>query len=185
MPYSNYSKMFALLAEMAEEDTPTDIFELAEQIRDKEIESFAIWRPGEEPGSPTTKTYCSAESIRRLIRFVAELGLIDISDGRQCSLTSYGRNAVRGDNYSRVLATHVAMYLKEKAGITYSEIRDTIASIRGPEVPFFDTIYDRVSSEQDLQIGESRLRMVLYLLERCGTLTTVTRKVYFAPELQV
>jgi hypothetical protein len=182
MPYSNYSKIFDLLTELAEEDAPKDVFELAEEIRDKEIESFAIWRPGPEPGSPPIRTYCSTEAIRRLLRFTAELGLIEIVDRRQCSLTSYGRNALKGDNYARVLATHIAMYLKDSAGVTYSEIRDTIAAIRRPDVPFFDTIYDRLSSERDLRIGKTRLRMVLYLLERCGMLIAITRKLYFAPE---
>jgi hypothetical protein len=185
MPYSNYTKIFSLLTELADGDEPRDIFQLAEEIRAKEIESFAIWRAGPEPGSLPTRSFCSPEAIRRLIRFVAELGLVQIGEGRQCSLTTYGQNALRGDNYSRVLATHVAMYLKGNAGITYSEIRDTIASIQSPEVPFFDTIYGQISSERDLLIGESRLRMVLYLLERCGMLTSITRKVYFAPEVQV
>jgi hypothetical protein len=158
---------------------------LAEQIHEQEIESFAIWRPGPDPDSLPIKTYCSAKAIRRLIRFVAEIGLIELGEGRQCRLTNYGQNALRGDNYPRVLATHVAMYLKDGAGVTYSEIKDTIASIRSPEVPFFDTIYVKISSERDLQIGEGRLRMVLYLLERCGMLESVTKKIYFAPEAQV
>jgi hypothetical protein len=185
MPYSNYSKIFALLTELARDNTPQDVFVLAEQIREQEIEAFAIWRPGPAPGSLPVKTISSTKSIRRLIRFVAELGLVEIGEGRQCSLTTYGRNALREDNYPRVLATHVAMYLKDKAGITYSDIKDTIASIRRPEVPFFDTIYSRVSSERDLQIGEDRLRMVLYLLERCGMLSSVTKKIYSAPETQL
>jgi hypothetical protein len=32
------------------------------------------------------------------------------------------------------------------------------------------------------RIGESRLRMVLYLLERCGMLDSVTKKIYYVPE---
>ena len=185
MPYSNYSKIFALLTELDKKDTPQEVFALAEQIHEQEIEAFAIWRPGPDPGSLPVKTTCSTKSIRRLIRFVAELGLVEIGEGRQCSLTTYGQNALREDNYPRVLATHVAMYLKDGAGITYSEIKDTIASIRSPEVPFFDTIYERMSRERDLRIGESRLRMLLYLLERCGMLDSVTRKIYFAPEAGV
>ena len=185
MPHSNYSKIFDLLTELDRADTPQDVFEFAERIHEQEIESFAIWRPGPDPGSLPVKTTCSTKAIRRLIRFVAELGLVEIGEGRQCRLTSYGRNALREDNYPRVLATHVAMYLKDGAGITYSEIKDTIASIRSPEVPFFDTIYGRISSERDLQIGESRLRMVLYLLERCDMLSSVTKKIYFAPEAQI
>jgi hypothetical protein len=180
MPYSNYTKIFDLLAEMAKEDVSKDIFQFAEEVRDKQIESFAIWRAEGEPGSSPVKTYCSAKSIRRLIRFISQLGFIELDGGRQCSLATYGRNALKGDNYSRALATHVAMYLNEKAGITYSEIKEIIGSIRRPEVPFFDTIYEKMTSEQDLKIGESRMRMVLYLLERCGMLTTMTRKIYFA-----
>jgi hypothetical protein len=181
MPRSNYSKIFDLLTELAKEDAPKELFALAEEIRDKKIESFAIWRPA-LAGAPPEKTYCSTKSIRRLIRFVRDLGLLRIGDSAQCTLSSYGRRALEGDDYATTLATHVAMYLNENAGITYTEIKDIIASIRGPDLPFFHTIYERIAEQRDLRITESRLRMVLYLLERCGMLTTLTRKVYFAPE---
>jgi tRNA nucleotidyltransferase/poly(A) polymerase len=76
------------------------------------------------------------------------------------------------------------MYLKEKAGVSYSEIKDTISAIRRPEVAFFDTIYEKIRAERELMIGEDRFHTVLYLLERCGMLTSLTKKVYFAPESQ-
>jgi hypothetical protein len=185
MPQSNYSKIFDLLNELAEEDAPKDLFEFAEEIHGKELESFTIWRPGPEPDSPPIQAYCSPRSIRRLVRFVAALGFIELGDKRSCSLTTYGRNALREDNYNRMLSTHLTLYLRQHAGVSYSEIKDVIASIRRPEVPFFDTIYERLDGTQDLQIGKQRLRMVLYLLERCGMLSSLTRKIYFAPEAQV
>ena len=184
MPYSNYTKIFDLLTELDHGDGPRELFAWAEEVREKEIESFAIWRPGPEPDAPPIKTYCSAKSIRRLIRFVAELGLIKIGEGKECRLTSTGRNALQGDNYGRAMSTHMAMYLKNQAGITYSDLKDTISAIQRSGVPFFDTIYERVSDEQELQIGEGRFRMALYLLERCGMLTSLTRKVYFSPEAE-
>jgi hypothetical protein len=116
---------------------------------------------------------------------VAALGFIEIGEKRTCSLTTYGRNALREDDYDRMLATHLTLYLRQHAGISYSEIKDIIAAIRRPEVPFFDTIYDRLNGTQELQIGKQRFRMVLYLLERCGMLSSITRKIYFAPEAQV
>lgn len=184
MPTSNYTKIFDLLTELDQSAGPRELSEWADQIQEKEIESFAIWRPGPEPGSLPVKTYCSAESIRRLMRFVAELGFIEIGEGEQCHLTSTGRNALQGDNYARAMSTHMAMYLKNRAGITYSDLKETIAAIQRSGVPFFDTIYERVSDEQELQIGEGRFRMALYLLERCGMLTSLTRKVYFSPDAE-
>jgi len=183
MPHSNYSKISDLLTELAEAESPPDIFDFAEAIRDKEIESFAIWRPGSEPGAAPIKTYCSTTAIRRLIRFVSELGFVEIGEDRTCRLTARGRNALRQDDYPRILATHVAIYLKERAGITLTEIKNTITAVRRPEVPFFEVIYGRISAERDLQITARRLRMVLYLLERCGMLVTVTKKIYFAPDV--
>jgi hypothetical protein len=185
MPQSNYSKIFDLLTELAAEDAPKDIFEFAEEIHAKQLESFAIWRPGPQPDSPPIKTHCSPKSIRRLVRFAADLGFIELGEKRTCSLTAYGRNALREDSYDRMLATHLALYLRQKAGVSYSEIKDVIASIRRPEVPFFDTIYDRLDGAQDLQIGKQRFRMVLYLLERCSMLTSITRKIYYAPEVPI
>jgi hypothetical protein len=185
MPHSNYSKIFDLLTELAAEDAPKGIFEFAEEVHAKQLESFAIWRPGPQPDSPADKVYCSPRSIRRLVRFAADLGFIELGQERTCSLTAYGRNALREDSYDRMLATHLALYLRQKAGISYSEIKDVIASIRRPEVPFFDTIYDRLDGTQDLQIGKQRFRMVLYLLERCSMLTSMTRKIYYAPEVPI
>lgn len=184
MPRSNYTKIFDLLTELAKEDAPKELFELAQGIQDKEIDSFAIWRPGPEPGSSPTKTYCSTQSIRRLIRFARDLGFVEIGEGRMCSLTSYGQRALTGGNYPRLLATHLAMYLNENAGVSFTEIRDAISSIRRPEVPFFDTVFRRITDERDLKIGEARFRAVLYLLERSGMLSSMTRKIYFAPESQ-
>jgi hypothetical protein len=184
MPHSNYSKIWDLLTEMVEEDAPIDLFQLAEEIHETKIESFAIWRPGPEPGAPPVKTYCSPKSIRRLIRFASDLRLVNIEDGRRCSLTPEGRRAQRRDNYGRAMTTQLSVYLREQTGVTYSGIKNTITSIRRPDVPFFETIYDRLSREQELQIGKNRLRMVLYLMERCGMLTSITRKLYFGPEAE-
>lgn len=185
MPQSNYSKIFDLLTELSKEDAPQDLFQFAEEIQNRQLESFAIWRPGPEPGTPTVKSYCSPRAIRRLIRFVASLGLIELGEKRSCSLTTYGRNALKGDSYDRTLATHLALYLKQNAGISYSEIKDVISSIRRPNVPFFETIYDQLNGTQNLQIGKQRFRMTLYLLERCGMLSSITRKIYYAPEAQL
>jgi hypothetical protein len=185
MPQSNYSKIFDLLTELATEDAPRDLFEFAEEIHAKQLESFAIWRPGPEPDSLPTKSYCSPRSIRRLVRFAADLGFIELGEKRTCSLTAYGRNALREDSYDRMLAAHLAIYLRQKAGISYAEIKEAITSIRRPEVAFFDTIYDRLDGAENLQIGKQRFRMVLYLLERCSMLTSITRKIYYAPEAQI
>lgn len=185
MPHSNYAKIFDLLTELAQENESREIFELAEEIHDRQIESFAIWRPGPEPGTPTVKAYCSPKSIRRLIRFASDLGFVEIGEGQLCSLTSSGQRALLGDNYASTLGTRLVMYLNEHAGVSYSDLKDTIVGIRRPEVPLFDTIYRKVSSQWTLQIGEGRFRMVLYLIERCGLLTTLTKKIYFAPETEV
>ena len=185
MPQSNYTKIFDLLSELATEDAPKDLFEFAEEIHEKQIESFAIWRAGPEPDSSPVKAYCSPKSIRRLVRFAADLGFVELGEKRTCTLTAYGRNALREDSYDRMLATHLAMYLRQTAGISYSEIKDVIGSIRRPEVPFFDTIYNRLNGAQELHIGKQRFRMVLYLLERCSMLSSITRKIYYAPEAQI
>jgi hypothetical protein len=185
MPYSNYSKIFDLLNVMAGLGEARDLFDLAEEVQAREIESFAIWRPGPNEGDPTEKSYCSTATIRRLIRFTAELELVQIDEERQCRLTTYGRNATREDRYASTLSTHLANYLRHKAGVSYSDIKDTITAIRRPDVAFFETIYNRLSSQVDLGITKDRLRMVMYLLERCGRLVSVTKKIYYAPEVEV
>ena len=45
-------KEFDLLAELAQEEAPKELFQLAQDIHDEQIESFAIWRPAPDPGMP-------------------------------------------------------------------------------------------------------------------------------------
>jgi hypothetical protein len=185
MPYSNYSKIYDLLNVMSNLGGPQDLFDLAETVQAREIESFAVFRAGPEPGDEVEKSYCSTATIRRLIRFTAELELTEIDEGRQCQLTQYGKNATSEDRYADTLSTLLANYLRQKAGVSYSDIKDTITAIRRPDVAFFETIYERLSSQADLGITKDRLRSVMYLLERCGRLDSVTKKIYFAPEPEV
>lgn len=184
MPYSNYTKIRDLLQEVDRLGVPTELDALAETVRGREIESFAIWR-APDPESPPVKTYCSTEAIRRLIRFTRDLGLLAIDDQDLVSLTRPGQNALAAGNYDKVLSTHLAMYLKETVGVTYSDIKDVLASIRRPEVPSFETIFRKLQSSQQIKVPEDHFRAVLYLLERCGMLTTQIRKIYFAPELKL
>ena len=120
MPYSQYSKMHDLLRELSAKEEAVEINGFAEEIHNKQIESFAIWRRAEGSDS-SIKTYCSTTAIRRLIRFAAELELIEIHDQRRCELTPMGANALQADNYPTQLAAQVVKYLREKAGITYEE----------------------------------------------------------------
>jgi hypothetical protein len=57
------------------------------------------------------------------------------------------------------------------------------ASISGgiswPCVPDFDSACGRVSEGRTLGVTKDHSRGVLYLLERCGLLETMIRKVYF------
>ena len=184
MPYSNYTKIHDLLTRLSAEPAPLEINDLAEVIRSEEIESFAIFRPGDGPGTPSEKTMCSAAAIRRIVRFTADLGFIEIGTGRLCRVTGFGRNALQEGNYNHALATHVTMYLNENAGMSFTDLKDTITAIRRPDIPFFETIYKRLKAERELTITQSRLRMLMYLLERCEQLTATVRKVYSVPETE-
>jgi len=185
MPYSNYSKIRDLLRQLAQQGSPQELGSYIESVRAQEIESFSIWRAGPGPDQPPVKSTCSADAIRHLVKFVSELGLVSVDEGGLCSLTGSGQRAQAEGNYDKVLATHLAMYLKDKAGVTYTDVKDAIRTIQRPEVPSFATIYQALGRQKEIGVPEEQFRGLLYLLERCGMLSTQIRKLYFAPEAQL
>jgi hypothetical protein len=134
---------------------------------------------------PAEKTTCSPEAVRRLMRLAADLGLAAIDEEGRCSLTRFGYSALAPGNYDKVLSTHLALYLKERVGVTYTDIKDALGLVRHPEVPSFDILYRHLAAQKGIKVPEDQFRTLLYLVERCGMLTTQIRKIYFAPEVKL
>jgi hypothetical protein len=177
MPHSNYSKIYDLLQELSSKEMPVGLVDFSHEIHNNRLESFAIWRAAD--GGLPAKTYCSPESVQRLIRFAAELNLIRVDDQGRCSISGIGLTAVDRAAYPRHLGAQLARYLRDEVGITEAELKSLIGGIRRPRVPDFDSIYERVTDGRTLGVTKDRFRGVLYLLERCGLLETMIRKVYF------
>jgi hypothetical protein len=176
MPYSTFSKIYDLLSVM-DKAGPKDIFELSHEIHETQIESFAIWRRPDGSGQPI-KSYCSEASIRRLTRFAHALGLIDIENQRICQINDIGRYALSEDNYATQLGTQVMRYMRESIGLPFDELERHIESIKRPAIPDGQTIYQTLVLPRKLSISEDQFRRLLYLLQRCGILSGIVRKIY-------
>ncbi len=176
MPHSTYSKIYDVLSTLNHVEEQ-DIFDLARQINENEFESFAIWRRP-EGSDQTVKSYCSEASIRRLIRYMHSLGMIDIENQRVCRINEVGRNALTGDNYSTQLGSQIVRYLRVTVGLPFNDIQDQIASIQRPAIPDAQTLFQTLVISRNLPISEDEFRRLLYLLQRCGLLSGRIRKIY-------
>lgn len=103
MPHSTYSKIFDVLT-LLEQEGEKDIFDFSKQIHDTKMESFAIWRRVSGEVRPV-KEYCSPESIRRVIRFMEKIELVEIINNRTCKIRPAGSNALVEENYPIQLST--------------------------------------------------------------------------------
>jgi hypothetical protein len=177
MPHSNYSKIYDLLQGLSSKEMPVGLVDFAHEIHNNRLESFAIWRAAD--GGAPVKTYCSPESVQRLIHFAEQLNLIRVDEQGRCSISGIGLNAVNRRDYPRHLGAQLVRYLRDEVGITEAELKGVIGGIRRPRVPDFDTIFERVTDGRTLGVSKDHFRGVLYLLERCGMLETMIRKVYF------
>ena len=177
MPHSTYSKIFDVLS-ILNNGRPRDIVELSNEIHDKKIESFAIWRRA-EGSNRSLKGYCSASSIRRLIRFVDALELIKIDENkRNCRILPTGENALVGENYPVQLGAQLVRYMKEKIGISLDELERILKSVKPPKLADSETIYQIVASRRGVNSSEEEFRRLLYLLERCEIISASVRKIY-------
>ena len=176
MPYSTFSKMYDLLM-VLDQTGAEDIFRLSRQIHEGRIESSAIWRRTGGSDQPV-KSYCSQASIRRLIRFAHALGLVAIENQRTCEINDIGRNALTGDNYATQLGTQVIWYMGQSVGLTLDDLENHIDSLDRPAIPDAQTIYQTLVIPLNLPVSEDRFRRLLYLLQRCGILSGIVRKIY-------
>jgi hypothetical protein len=177
MPHSTYSKIFDILL-ILNNGRPREVFELSNEIHEKKLESFAIWRKAEGLNR-SVKSYCSPSSIRRLIRFIDALELIKIDENkRMCYILPTGENALIGDNYPVQLGAQLIMCMKESIGISLEELEKIIKSIKPPKVADRDTIYQIVVSRRGVNSSEEEFRRLLYLLQRCEKISASVRKIY-------
>lgn len=173
MPYSTYTRLRDLLGWVADAGS-SDIKTLAEAIHEEPVESFAIWRRG--TGGNSIKQYCSPAAIRRLIRFAAELDLVNIENSKDVSLTPQGQNALRGSNFDWQVSTQLKGYL-EKYRTTFAVLAKVIRDIKLPEIPDLYTVLEKLR-RQGATIDDREFRRVINLLVRTGELGSRMRRMF-------
>ena len=175
MPYSNYSKIFDILS-FLESTGPINIFDLSRRIHDEQVESFTIWRRSPTSSQPS-KSFCSPASIRRLIRFLDFIELIEIDNNRICKNGQAGTNALKGENYPVQLSAQLMKYMRVVANLSFEELESIIDGIDHPQIADYETLFDH-AKKQGLTLSDNEFRRLLYLLQRCGKLQANIKKIY-------
>lgn len=177
MPHSTYTKIYDTLAYL-EKVGAKELRELSEEIHNANIESFAIWRRADGTTRPV-KSFCSPQSIRRLLRFMNEIELVDIEKERVCKIRPEGINALKGENFPTQLGAQLIKYMRETVKLPFSSLESIIKQIKRPQIPDNDTIFD-IAKKQKALISEESFRRLLYLLQRCDKLSASVKKIYSA-----
>ena len=173
MPYSTYTRIRDLLYHVAAAQQK-DYSDLAQIVHEEPVESFAIWRRGTAGNS--VKQYCSPKAIRRLIRFMRALELVNIENNREISLTPKGQNALQGNNFNPQLSTQLKEYL-EKNGANFATLIKTMKDVKLPEVPDRYTILEHLRA-QGATIDDEKFRIVVNLFVRTGELSSRMRRMF-------
>jgi len=153
---SVYSKVREILRELDATPLPTN--DLIARLRENR-ESF-IYLQKDNSGQVSARP-CNDSTIRRIIQFAVELGLLAETEPRQ--LTQEGRTATEPGRYDDVLRTAVLQYLEDN-GVSWPALEKAIEKADLPEP---DTLHRSLGSP----LSRSEFRTCLYILSLCGAET--------------
>jgi len=139
----------------SQKDTTVQGF--ANEIRKHKISAFKVRGEGR-----SIDDYMKAQSVVRLLLFMAELQLISIKGG-EVELTDQGRNARSTESrFKNQIQSSVKSYLERK-GVSYAEIARIGGEIELPETPNADSIFQRLQRDE-VELSLDELRRALFLL---------------------
>lgn len=157
---TTYDRIRALLEQVkrneAAGDKARDYYELAEYLANRQIKEFIV--------DANKNRFLSAAAIRRLLRLLSEMKLITVGEEDKVVLLGpAGRQALQGENYDRMVS-QAALEMLNSFDITLESITDAIASVKLPNVPEAETIFEKLSGTRKEDLGFERFRLILYLL---------------------
>lgn len=179
MPRSTYSKIFDVLTLLESCDQPIDIDEFVELLRSNKLKSFEIFKRSPSTGLIQID-HCSEHSVKRLLSFMNRLELVKIPEKQKIEITAEGRYGLDAENFPTQLSTQLVKYLRRDFKIELSEINQAIKRIEKPDIPYIPVILSYLSESREEPFSENWFRKIMYLLERCGVFSAVTRKAYMA-----
>jgi hypothetical protein len=133
--------------------------------------------------SETRVVPCKEDSVRRVVYFTAELGLIDGSTGK---LAKAGTQAMKRDYFDRVMRQQIANTLKNR-GISQTVLFDTIKSMladgKAHNMPSWDAIYNRLSSDNN-KLSRKDFHVFLTLLSYSGAIAYIQKRIFLPHHTQ-
>ena len=169
---TTYDRMRIALQKAGEQDSWPNERDLAEAIRTSRPPEFKMRGDGSSEDD-----FMKAPSITRLIRFAADLGLIQRSGSNESvSLTASGRRSLQSDGTYRRQIQSSAKSLLEAKGASLDVLETEINGVALPDVPDADTLFERMEPQVDLT--EDDLRRLLFLLACAEGIDRVTRVHY-------
>jgi hypothetical protein len=141
-----------------------DIADLAEQIRNGKQPEFKVRGDGTSP-----EDYMSAASIRRLVRLMIDLDLIELVAGanNNIRISEAGDTAIAQDNFDLQIRSSVRSYLY-KNDVGMDKVKAAASALVWPDLPSADAIHDRLSNPNGIKVSAERFRTLMYLYAKAG-----------------
>lgn len=168
---TTYARIWSAMREATNKTEWDSYAELAHDIREKKLSDFRVRGEGDN-----IEDYMRESSIRRLLRFMEELGLILQTDGSVTLTENAKRSLATEDAYKRQIRSSVKNYLEEHA-LPLDDILAVIREVQLPEVPDAQTIYTKLV-DRDHRVTDDRLRTLLYLYSLADGIERITRVHY-------
>lgn len=113
--------------------------------------------------------YMSAASIRRLVRLIMDLELIELVAGtnNKIKISDAGKTAMTQDNFDLQLLSAIRSYFY-RSGIGMDKIKAAAAALAWPDLPSADAIHDRLSTPNAINVPADRFRTLMYLYATAG-----------------
>jgi hypothetical protein len=166
-----YDRIRVLLREIQRNQSPgnrQNLSVFASQLSRRRVEEFLLDRRKD--------SYLSDRALKRLLKLIAKMNLVEISDDA-LKLTRSGLQALQGNNYDRMLSTAALEYLSGYR-ITLQTIYTSIEAITLPDVPEAKRIFDGLESTDKDRLGFDRFRMILHLLHCSNRLMRQVKVMY-------
>ena len=156
---TTYSRIYTILQKSKIEKGWFEIDDFANSLKKRKLKDFKVRGEGN-----SIDDYMKKESIKKLINLMESLSLVKYnSDKTKMSLSEKGKRCLNSEEqYKLDIRSSIKSLLENKDNLpAFSEISNTIQSIKLPNIPDTDTIYEHLKNKE--QINLEILRRLLFL----------------------
>jgi len=120
---------------------------------------------------------CSENAVRNTMNLAVELGLLDAELG---ALTAAGKEAADPARFDAVIRRRLRSYFNQMGCSVDALGTASLQLLQGKEVvlPTADELYEAVCAEQNMDLSETKFRVLLRLLSASGGIRASRREVF-------